>query len=211
MKPTIVNEGHQRCPCNPHTHLNLVGEPAGTPGPRCMVGTLRPIHQEEPNSAAVFVRSKVNPVVGSAPNDWMEVAHRAEVILPRHADDRLADPRTLFEAVDAEHLADGKALLTYVTLTWRPQRLHHQRELGRQLAVELARDHHVAVLVVHHVPGRIARSTDPYVHLAIAGPRRVAVWGAFSDYVPELMGDRVWALVRERFHGLLAEAGEPLA
>lgn len=204
MKPILVNKGHVRNPANAHTHLNLVGEPSSAAGPRCMAGTLRPYHQKCANSAAAFVRAKINPVAGSAPGDWTLVAHRAEVILPRHADDRLADPRTLFEAVDAEHPTDGKALLTYLTLTWQPERLHRQWEVGRQLAIELSRDHDVAVLLVQHVPGRIGRSTNPHLHLAVAGPRRIELWSGFGSYVPALVGDRVWAPVRQRFRALLA-------
>jgi hypothetical protein len=210
-KPVCVNKDHVRVEGNPHTHLALLGDPSGTSGPRCMAGTLRPVHQGSANRASAFVRTKINPVVGSAADDWTLVAHRAEVILPRHADDRLSDPRTLFEAVDAEHPADGKALLTYLTLTWRPERLHRQWELGRRLATELARDHNVAVLLVQHVPGKMGRSTDPHLHLAVAGPRRIEPWSGFAAYVPALMGDRVWAPVRERFRALLAELGEPLA
>lgn len=207
-RPVLVNEGHVRDPANPHTHLNLLGLPAGQPGPRCMAGTLRPLHQNGANSAAAFARSKINPVVGASSDDWTLVAHRADVVLPRCADDRLGDLRSLFEAVDAEHPADGKALLTYLTLTWRPDRLHRQWELGRQMAVEFARDHHVAVLIVQHVPARAARSNDPHLHLLVAGPRRVEPWAGFGSYVPALMGDRVWNMVHERFRTLLAHGSE---
>lgn len=172
-----------------------------------MVGTLRPAHQDHNNSAAAFVRAKIQVVPSTDGDDWAVTAHRAEVLLPRGADDRFYCLRTLFEAIDAEHPVDGKALLTYVTLTWRPERLHAQWELGRRLALELVREHEVAVLAVQHVPGKVARSNDPHVHLAIAGPRTLGSLG-FGPYVTALMGDRVWLPVRDRFRAQLAEAGE---
>ena len=175
-----------------------------------MVGTLRPVHQEHANSAAAFVHAKLQVVPSTDGKDWTVTAHRAEVLLPPGADDRFCCPRTLFEAIDVEHPADGKALLTYITLTWRPERLHLQWELCRQMALELVREHEVAALAVQHAPGKIARSNDPHVHLAIAGPRVLGSLG-FGSYVTQLMGDRVWAPVRERFRVLLAEAGEPVA
>lgn len=208
-KPHFVNEGHVRDAGHPHTHLNLLGEPPGRKGPRCLTGTLRPMHQGCPNSAASFVRAKLNPIVGLAPDDWTMRAHRAEVFLPRYADDRLEDPKTLFSAVDDEHPKEGAALLAYVTLTWRPERLHRQWQIGRQLAMDFADKYDVATLMVQHVPGLAGRATDPHLHLAIAGPRRIERWSGFGGYVTPLMGDRMWAMIRSRFHTLLAQADEP--
>ncbi|KKI18933.1 hypothetical protein XM50_11720 [Sphingomonas sp. Ag1] len=204
-----MNKGHVRHENQPHTHLNLLGEPPGTKGPRCLTGTLRPMHQGCHNSAAAFVRTKLNPVAGSAPDDWTIRAHRAEVILPRHADDSLADPRTLFNAIDTEHPDRGAALLAYITLTWQPERLHLQWAVGRQLAIELADAHDVALLLVQHVPGQAGRGNDPHLHLAIAGPRRIKRWSGFGSYVTPLMGDRMWAMIRSKFHALLAPADKP--
>ncbi len=207
-KPTPVNKDQPCDAANPHSQLALVGEPAGCAGPRCMVGTLRPVHQGNANSAAAFARAKLAPA-SADPTSWIITAHRAEVLLPAGADDRLACPRALFEAVDAEHPADGKALLAYATLTWRPQRLHRQWELGRTLAQEWTREHGVAVLLVQHVPARVASGNDPHLHLMVAGPRRIEPWGGFGSYVAPLLGDGLWAPTRERFHALLADTGEP--
>ena len=207
-KLTSVNKDQPYDAANPHSQLALVGEPAGCSGPRCMVGTLRPTHQGRANSAAAFARAKLAPA-SAEPASWSITAHRAEVLLPTGADDRLGCPQTLFEAVDAEHPTNGKALLAYATLTWRPQRLHRQWELGRTLAQEWTREHGVAVLLVQHVPARMASGNDPHLHLMVAGPRRIEPWGGFGSYVAPLLGDGLWAPTRERFHALLADTGEP--
>ena len=75
-----------------------------------MVGTLRPVHQGHANSAAAFARATLAPA-SADPSSWSTNAHRAEMLLPAGADDRLGCPRELFEAVNTEHPADGKALL----------------------------------------------------------------------------------------------------
>lgn len=209
-KPTPVNDGHVYDPANPHTHLTLVGDPANGSGPRCMAGTLRPAHQGHTNSAAAFARTKLTPAAPPGAADWAATAHRAEVLLPSAADDRLCCPRTLFETVDAEHFPAGKALLSYVTLTWRPKRLHQQWELGRKLAGEICAEHDVAVMAVHHVPAKVGSTSDPHLHLLVV-PRRIEVWGGLGAYVTALIGDRVWATMKTRFEAALAEAGEAVS
>lgn len=206
-KPISVNDGHVYDPANPHTHLTLIGDPANSTGPRCMAGTLRPTHQGHTNSAAAFARTKLTPATQASATDWTITAHRAEVLLPSPADDRLGCPRTLFEMVDAEHFSTGKALLSYITFTWRPKRLHQQWELGRRLARELCAEHNVGILAVHHVPSKVGSTSDPHLHLVIV-PRRIEAWGGFGSYVTALIGDRVWTTMKARFGAALAESGE---
>lgn len=139
--------------------------------------------------------------------DWTVTAHRAEVLLPAHVDDRLLDPRTLFETAEAQHPPGGEALATYVTLTWAPSRLHAAFEVGRHLARWLVREFDVTVLLVQHVPALNAGTAEPHLHLIIPGPRRLTAWSGFGEYVKPLCRDSGRQLIVDQLAPLMARAG----
>lgn len=182
---------------NPHSWLPLLGDPAGATGPRILYGVLRPCYRERRNSAAEFARSKINvkPVEGGDP--WQLTAARAEILLPHGADDRLAEPRVLMEAVDVERPADKPVLLTYVTITFYTERLHHQYELVRAWAKEVLVDElGTGVLLVQHAPHRAASTQKPHVHLLVT--RRIGPLG-LASYVAPLCGDHGRKLIVDTF------------
>lgn len=187
---------------NPHSWLVLLGHPAESTGPRCMTGTLRPTYRERVNTAASFAAAKLLIATGEEAAPWRPGAYRHEVVLPREADDRYADPQLLFADIDAAHVATGKALLGYVTLTWTPERLHHQWRVAHALAAQLVDTFDVPVMLVQHCPGLVASSAVPHCHLLLGCRTLTGIgWGG---YVAALNGDRLWPLVRERFDALLA-------
>lgn len=126
-----VNPGCLPDPANPHSWLVLTGDDANRDATRVMYGCLRPNFRGHSNSAAAFAAAKltVGAPLGTPP--WTLTAARAEVLLPPGADDRLSDPRTLMETVDAELPVKAKALLAYLTFTFPTGRLHEQYELVR--------------------------------------------------------------------------------
>ncbi|KKI17940.1 hypothetical protein [Sphingomonas sp. Ag1] len=201
-KPVVINGDTPVSESNPHSWLILNGDPADVAEPRCMAGTLRPVHRERTNSAAAFAAAKLLIDVDAADQPWRSRAYRHEVILPRDADDRFTCPKVLFADIDAAHVPHGKALLTYVTLTWTPARLHHAWRLARVLAADLVEEYAVPALVVQHVPQLVANTATPHCHI-LFGTRTLTAIG-WGGYVAALNGDRVWSMVRARFDGLLA-------
>lgn len=195
-----VNAGCVPDPARPHTQLALIGDPSGTPGTRVMYGCLRPTFRGHSNSAVAFAAAKVTVAAPLGTPPWTQTAARAEVLLPPGADDRLAEPRVLMEAVDAALPHDGKALLAYLTFTFPCGRLHHQWELVRSFVRrDLVELFEAAVLLIQHVPGRAGFPTDPHVHALLAGPRRLTSLG-FGEWLPALMEDEAHLLVRNAFH-----------
>ncbi len=194
-----INAGCVPDPANPHTWMPLFGEPPGRAGPRVMYGCLRPLFRGFANSAEAFAMAKV---MAGAPADaapWTLSAARAEVLLPADADDRMGDPRTLMERVDADLPANGKALLAYATFTFDTTRLHTAWEevrcFIRSFVVE---PHDAATLLVQHAPHRAASANPPHVHALIV-PRRVTPLG-LAEWVSALIGDKAHALIRDSFH-----------
>ena len=193
-------------PSNTHSWLRLLGDPPGATcvhGIRIMYGVLRPDCQGYAISAAAFARAKLAVPARPDPDDWDVTAHRAEVLLPSHADDRLLSPRTLFEEVDATLPPNGRALATYITLSWTPSRLHAQFEFGRAVARKLtAMD--LAVLLVQHVPSHALRTNPPHLHL-LAVTRRIMPFGSFGPPVPLLGRDRGRQMIVDIVAELAAE------
>lgn len=200
--PVVINGEATLSERNPHTWLVLNGDPPGCEGPRCMTGTLRPVHRGRANSAAQLAAAKLLIEIDQADQPWRSRAYRHEVLLPRDADDRFLCPRTLFSEIDMAHVPAGNALLTYITLTWTPARLHHAWRLARTLAASLVDEFAVPALVVQHVPGLVANSAVPHCH-ALFGVRTLTGIG-WGPYVAALNGDRMWPMVRARFDALLA-------
>lgn len=202
IKPVVVGGDKPPSDTNPHTWLVLSGDPPDSDGPRCMTGTLRPEHRGRANSAAIFAAAKLLIDVDVADQPWRCGAYRHEVILPRDADDRYTCPKVLFAEIDAVHVPGGKALLSYVTLTWTPARLHHAWRLAHTLASELVEQFSIPALVVQHVPGLVANTATPHCHIVL-GIRTLTGIG-WGGHVAALNGDRLWLLMRARFDALLA-------
>lgn len=204
--PTIFNQDVPFAPSYPHSWLRLLSDPPGTTGPggiRLMFGVLRPDHQGHAVSAAAFARSKL--VVPARPDshDWTITAHRAEVLLPAHADDRLRDPRTLFEEVDRTLPPGGRALASYITLTWMPNRLHAQYEIGRALAARLVAEFGTPALCVQHVPALNGGDHSPHLHLLIVA-RRLTKFGMFGEPIRILGRDGGRQMVADRLADIVA-------
>ena len=194
-----INAGCVPDPARPHTQLVLIGDPPGTVGTRVMYGCLRPTFRQHVNSAAAFSAAKVTVAAPPGTRPWTLTAARADVLLPPGADDRLAEPRVLMEAVDAALPHDGKALLAYLTFTFACERLHHQWELVRTFVQRhLVEPFEVGALLVQHAPGRAGFGSAPHVHAILAGPRRLTSLG-FGEWWPELMGDKAHPLIRDAF------------
>ncbi len=206
-KPVLINAGVVPTPANPHTHMPLLGDPPGESGPgdvRTLYGVLRPSYRDHANSLAALARAKLTVAAAADMPEWTVTAHRAEVLLPAHADDRLLDPRTLVEIADAQHPPSGEALATYVTLTWTPARLHAAFERGRAVARWLADEFGVAVLLIQHVPALNASTAPHHLHLIVPGPRRLAPWGGFAEYVKPLCRDGGRQIIVDQLARLIA-------
>jgi len=194
-----INAGCQPDPANPHTWMPLFGDPPGTPGPRVMYGCLRPSFKSFRPTAAKFAAAKITVGAPAGTPPWTLTAARAEVLLPPRADDRLSDPRTLMEMVDAELPANAKALLAYLTFTFETERLHVAwEEVRRFLKRYIVDGFEVATLLIQHAPHRAASPKLPHLHALIAGPRRATSLG-LGAFVPQLAGDKTHALIRDAF------------
>ena len=194
-----VNPNCKPDAANVHTWLSLVGDPADTAGTRVMYGCLRPVFQDRVNSAAAFASAKMRVGLAADVAPWTLGAARAEVLLPIGADDRLSDPRTLMEAVDAELPVKAKALLAYFTFTFPTPRIHEQYELVRHFTRRCIVDtFEVGALIVSHAPHRAASGNMPHVHVMIPGPRRLTALG-LGEWVWPLVGNRAHPLVRNAF------------
>jgi len=194
-----VNPGCLPDPANPHSWLVLTGDDANRDATRVMYGCLRPNFRGHRNSAAAFAAAKLT--VGAPPGTppWTLTAARAEVLLPRGADDRLSDPRILMETVDAELPVKANALLAYLTFTFPTGRLHEQYELVRDFTRRLIVDpFEVAALLVQHAPHRAGFGGVPHVHLILAGPRRLTPLG-FGEWVTPLATEKAHTLVGNAF------------
>jgi hypothetical protein len=195
----VVNAGREPDPRNPHTHLRLLGDAPGTAGARVMYGCLRPSLNGHVNSAAAFALSKITVAAGPDTLPWTPTAERVEVLLPRGACDRFADPRVLMDAVDGERPDKVNALLAYFTFTFSCDRLHEQYELVRAFIRQCVVDAiGVGVLLVQHAPHRAGSANEPHVHALVAGPRRLGPLG-FVEPIPALMRDSAHPLVRDAF------------
>ena len=194
-----INADCQPDPTNPHTWMPLFGDPPGASGPRVMYGCLRPQFRGATNSAAQFAAAKMTVGAPAGTPPWTLTAARAEVLLPPQADDRMSDARTLMETIDAELPANAKALLAYLTFTFKTERLHVAWEEVRYFIKRHIVDaFEVATLLIQHAPHRAGSANTPHVHALIAGPRRVTGLG-LAEWVPQLAGDKAHALIRDAF------------
>lgn len=182
---------------NPHTWL-AINPDADHIASDFMFGVLERDYYGRINSATEFARAKLQPV---PPTDGvtMITAERAEVVLPRDADDRFTDPFALALEVDRMAVAGKPALLCYVTLYFpTASRLHQVWGEARSFAELLAEQHQVAAIVALHAPYRSGSSNPIHAHLLIV-PRMLSALGlgryqhmfCFSRGQKELA--RLWA------------------
>lgn len=205
-EPTVKNEVPYS-PSYPHSWPKLVPDPPGTVGPggiKVTYGVLRPDHRGHAVSAAAFARAKLVVPARPDPTDWVATAHRSEVLLPAFADERLLDPKVLFEEVDATLPPGGRALAAYVTLSWMPERLHAAFELGRTLARGLVDTFETPALCVQHVPGANAGTNLPHLHLLIVA-RRLMSYGRFGPPIADLGRESGRQIIIDRLARLVGD------
>ncbi|HEU4959996.1 MAG TPA: hypothetical protein VFT56_06270 [Sphingomonas sp.] len=185
-KPIVAKDS------DPQSWLFL--NPNGPSEAGLVFGVLRKQFGGRTNSAAEFARRKLQPV--APPGDaeaspWPVTAVRAEVILPQRADDILADPQTLMQAMDQAAIEREKALLIYLTLPLADvDRLHDGWErVWAFVREQFARDRQLAVLMALHSPGQVNSANPLHCHCLIV-PRRLGGLGlAHGAYDEELIRD----------------------
>ena len=169
-EPKIINAARKLDPRDPHSLLELVGDPPGTKGNRVMFGILQSRYRGHDNSAASFVAAKLRPSWSADPH--AATAAWAETLAPPDADDSFADATLLAARIDREiaRNASGEApLLAYATIT-DPEacRVHAFREELRSVARSIVDSHGGPVIAVVHAPGRAGNGNPVHGHLCIA-------------------------------------------
>jgi hypothetical protein len=121
------------------------------------------------HSALSYVRAKLRcwdrPLDQATPHRDV-VAHH--LLLPPQASDPLANPQRLWTEVDEDTRWEGETHLLAAATLWFPRgTLQHLaiRQVTAFAQAELADKHMVAVHLVAHAPGRIARPADFHIHL----------------------------------------------
>jgi len=129
-------------------------------------GVLRSSYKDRSNSALEFGMRKLQPVPPSGSDPDAITAERADVILPREAEDHFMSPIAFLRACDEMQVDPG--IIVYLTIpTADADRLHQSWEVGRGFAKVLAEERGLATLLIQHVPGRVSSSNDPHLHLLI--------------------------------------------
>lgn len=174
VKPTIAIDE-----ANPLSWLFL--NPMGPSASGIAFGVLRSSYAGRANSAHEFGWRKAHPVTptrGVEVGDWKPTAERIEVLLPKAADDALADPSVLLQQMDACALPWEKALLIYATLPLPDaDRLHSAWEIVRAFVRErIVRDRGLPTMLVLYAPGRSGSPNFPHAHACIL-PRAVGALG----------------------------------
>ena len=146
-------------PGRPENWLYLLNRDALT------FGVLRKRYHDRDNSACEFGTSKLRPVSPAAAGQAITAA-RADVVLPRHAEDALADPFEFLAGCD--DLTLDPAILVYLSIAFpEAVRLHHAWEQARLFARKLADERDVASLVILHAPGLVSSPNPPHAHFLI--------------------------------------------
>lgn len=151
------------------------------------------------NDARVYASNKLHPINPPLTLDDYRPEVPYQVLLPDDAEDRLADPKLLFDDYEDKQVPNQSDLVTHVKLSPRVRRLHHLFEDCRQFAMqEFVRKESLAVLLIMHVP----QLSPPHVHLLI--PTRRLTPTGWSDFVQELARDggckrvsEAWAAFRQ--------------
>lgn len=173
--------------------------PDGTSPSGLTFGVLRKTYAGHMNSALSFGWRKAH--LGRDPDDadltrWAPNAERVEVILPAAADEMLTNAATLLGQMDAHASECEKALLLYLTLPLGDMdRVHVGFERARSFSVQLARDRHLATVLVLHAPGVINQPYPLHAHCLIV-PRRITGLGLrYGLYDDELIHDSGQAVI----------------
>lgn len=146
-------------PGRPENWLYLLNRDALT------FGVLRKRYNDRENSAYEFGASKLQPVSPAAAGQAITAA-RADVVLPHHAEDALANPFAFLAGCD--ELTLDPAILVYLSIAFpEAVRLHHAWEQARRFARVLADERDVASLVILHAPGLVSSPNPPHAHLLI--------------------------------------------
>ena len=161
-------------------------------------GVLREKYLDRTNTAEEFGLRKLQPVSPPSSDLLQITAERADVVLPRWAEDDLSTPIAFLKGCDEMKLEKG--IFAYLTIPSPHERIHEAWEMARGFAKVLADERHVGSLVIQHVPGRVSSPNDPHVHLLI-NPRTSAKLGLrcggidrqlLHDDGAEILSDR-WA------------------
>ena len=151
-----------------------------------LAGVLRKTYKEHTNTAAGFIRQKLQPVAPTNGDEWDPTAENHDVVLPPGASDADRNIAALARRFDAAALPHKQSLVVYLTLRF-PQDASLQRgwELGRAFALRnLALKRGLATVVVQHAPHRMGSPNPPHLHLMIL-PRRLTSlgFGVFDDSI----------------------------
>ncbi len=161
-------------------------------------GVLRASYKDRSNSALEFGMRKLQPVPPSEFDPDVITAERADVILPREAEDQFTSPIAFLRACDEMKVDPG--IIVYLTVpTPDADRLHQAWETGRGFAKILAEERGIATLLIQHVPGRVSCANDPHLHLLIC-PRTSSKLGLrYGGLDRELLHDSGARILSDRW------------
>ena len=161
-------------------------------------GVLRSNFKDRTNSALEFGMRKLQPVPPFGSDPDAITAERADVILPREAEDQFTSSIAFLRACDEMQVDPG--IIVYLTIpTPDADRLHQSWEAGRGFAKILAEERGLATLLIQHVPGRVSSSNAPHLHLLIC-PRTASKFGLSCGGLDrELLHDSGARILAERW------------
>jgi hypothetical protein len=185
-------------PDRPESWLYLINEGS------LIFGVLREKYKGRANTAAEFGARKLQPVSPPEEHPKSITAERADVVLPKGAEDHFSEPFAFLRGCDEMRVDPG--ILTYVTIPMPDaNRIHEAWETAREFAKILAQERDLAVLVIQHVPGRVSSPNDPHVHLLI-NPRICSKLGlAYGGLDRALLHDEGAEILAERWAEFIAE------
>jgi hypothetical protein len=200
-RPVVLNADRERDPANPHSWLELLGDPADAVGLRVMWGVLRARHLNVENSASAFVAAKLRP--SWSPDPSAATAAWVETLTSADADDSFADAALLAARIDREiarDIAGSAPLLGYATITDPGAcRIHVFREELRAIARGLVEAHGGAVIAVVHAPGRAGNGNPLHGHLCVT-PYIVDGPLGFSRRIAAFCGDAGRQVILDAWH-----------
>lgn len=108
-----------------------------------------------------------NPSLAS--EAWQPTCYRWDVLLPQHAPDNCADPKTLCDLYEEQAFEGIKDLVLMATLRLPfPDRLHHAWEELRAFCLSrLCLERRLAVVMALHLPVEVGSTNPPHIHLMI--------------------------------------------
>lgn len=194
------NASTETDPDRPESWLYLINEGNLT------FGVLRESYKGRGNTAVEFGGRKLQPVPPRGELPTAITAERADVVLPKSAEDHFVEPFAFLQGCDEMRVDPG--ILTYVTVpSPDANRVHEAWETARAFAKVLADERHLAVLVIQHVPGRVSSPNDPHVHLLI-NPRICSKLGLrYGGLDRALLHDEGAEILAGRWADFIAENG----